>query len=90
MTPTEYALFICLCAVEKTPEKEYERNIKSLDEEYDDCTKEDFVYKVKTTHGHHFVSKREIEAWLAKYRKLSGTTGPFWSEEKAKELGINQ
>lgn len=90
MTPTEYALFICLCAVEKTPQKEYDRNIKSLDEDEDDCTKEDFEYKVKTAHGVHYVSKREIEAWLAKYRKLSGTTGLFWSEEKATGLGITQ
>lgn len=84
MKPEKYAAFICLCAVERTPEKVYAREIKDITED-DYYTAEDFVYRVKTKHGLHFASKKDVEDWLRIYG--SAPIG-FWGEEKAKELGF--
>lgn len=88
MKPEKYAAFICLCAVEKTPEKVYNREVKDLAEDVDygiEYTEKDFEYWVKTKHGHHFASKKDVEGWLRIYG--SNPIG-FWGEEKAKELGF--
>ena len=88
MRPERYAAFICLCAVEKTPEKVYRHEIKDLKEDDDyglEYTEEDFVYRIKTSHGHHFCSKKDLTNWLAIYKS---TPEGFWGEEKARELGF--
>ena len=85
MRPERYALFICLCAVDLTPEKEYIREIRDIDEDYDDYTPDDFVYKVRTAHGHHYASKKDVQGWLDAY---GSTPQGFWGEKKAKYLGF--
>ena len=84
----KYAAFICLCAVERTPEKVYNREIRDIEDDEDygvEYTEEDFVYRVRTCHGHHFASKKDLLGWL----KIYGSTPVgFWGEEKARALGF--
>lgn len=81
MDAMRYAAFMCLCAVERTPQKEYDERVADLcSDDLLDAT--DFEYKVG---GKHYASREEIMEWL---RYLRVTAASFFGVEKSNALGL--
>lgn len=83
MDPLKYSTYICLCAVERTPQDEYEKQVEMLRKSNTEAlTIADFEYKVN---GKHYASRSDIYNWLGYF----GTTAQkFYGNEKAKALGL--
>lgn len=89
MKPTTYALFVCLAALEKTPQDILDGFDKQYaNAPYSHYDRSEFEYFIGTNHGKNYLSKAEVAQMLEAYRSDTGLAGAFWHEENAETLGL--